>query len=213
MDINDMVFVPFPVAQKQMLGIDYVNAIVIQATSAETVHLALEDAKTILRRHHNIRDPSDDDFTVLSPEFLASSFGLIASALTLFLSLIAAVSLIVGGIGIMNVMLVSVAERMREIGLRRAIGATQKDILWQFLFESVVLTVLGGIIGIILGLILSFIGGLLISKILQVEWLFFLPFSAMIIAFFISVLIGLVFGLYPARKAADLNPIEALRYE
>jgi len=213
MDINDIVFIPFPVAQKEMLGIDYVNAIVIQAPSAETINLALEDAETILRRRHNIKDPSDDDFTVINPEFLASTFGLVAHILTIFLALIAAISLIVGGIGIMNVMLVSVAERMREIGLRRAIGATKKDIFRQFLFESIVLTLLGGIIGIILGLSLSFIGGILISKVLRVSWVFFFPFSAMAVAFVISIVIGLVFGLYPARKAAGLSPIEALRYE
>jgi putative ABC transport system permease protein len=133
--------------------------------------------------------------------------------LTIFLSSIAAISLIVGGIGIMNIILVSVAERMREIGLRRAVGATRKDILFQFLFESIVLTVLGGIIGIVLGLSLSFLSGIIISKFLKVDWISTIPFLAIVLGFFVSGFIGLVFGIYPARRASNLSPIEALKYE
>ena len=213
MDLNDVVFIPFSVAQKQMLGIDYLNAIIMQAASSDTINLAIKDAENILRQRHHIKDPSDDDFTIISPEFLASSFGLIANILTIFLSLIAGISLIVGGIGVANVMLVSVAERMREIGIRRAVGAQKKDIFLQFLIESIVLTLIGGFIGISIGFLFSLLGGWGISKLLHIEWTFTFPISAILIAFIISFLVGLIFGLYPAKKAANLSPIEALRYE
>jgi len=212
-DPNDAVLTPFLVAQKEILGIDHVNTIIIKSETVETLDLAIDEAKKILRQRHNIINPKDDDFSILDPKTMAASFSFISTILTIFLSSIAAISLIVGGIGIMNIMLVSVAERMREIGLRRAVGATRKDILFQFLFESIVLTVLGGIIWIILGLSLSFLSGIIIAKFLKVNWIFTIPILAIALGFFVSGFIGLVFGLYPARRASNLSPIEALKYE
>ncbi len=212
-DPNDRVFIPLSVAQKQMLGINYVNAIIMQANSAEVLDPAVEEARLILRERHKIRDTDKDDFTILSQEYIASSSNLIAGILTIFLSGIAAISLVVGGIGIMNVMLVSVAERTREIGLRKAVGARKKDILIQFLLEAMCLTLFGGTVGILLGALGSYLGGLVIGKMLGLKWMFSLSLTSVILAFGVSTIIGLIFGIYPAQKAAKLSPIEALRYE
>jgi len=212
-DPNDLVFIPLSVAQKQMLGIDYLNVIIMKAESAETLDIAVEEAKLILRKRHKIKDPSKDDFTILSQEYIASTFNLIGGIFTIFLSCIAGISLIVGGIGVMNIMLVSVTERTREIGLRKAVGARKKDILVQFLLESIILTLLGGVIGIFLGSLGSYLGGIAIGKALGVEWKFSLSLMAIILGFGVSTLVGLIFGIYPAKKAADSLPIEALRYE
>ena len=171
----------------------------------------MKEAKLILRKRHRIKDPSKDDFTILSQEYIASTFNLIGGIFTIFLSCIAGISLIVGGIGVMNIMLVSVTERTREIGLRKAVGATKKDILVQFLLESIILTLLGGLIGIFLGSLGSYFGGIAIGKALGVEWKFSLSLMAIILGFGVSTLVGLIFGIYPAKKAADSLPIEALR--
>ena len=137
----------------------------------------------------------------------------VTGVLTAFLSSIAAIALVVGGVGIMNIMLVSVTERTREIGLRKAVGARKKDILIQFLVEAVTLTVVGGIIGLITGLAVSFAASIGLSKVLNTNWAFAVPFSAVILALGVPTIVGLIFGIYPAKKAANLNPIEALRYE
>jgi len=212
-DPNDRVFIPLSVAQKQMLGIDYLNVILLQANSADTLDLAVQEAESILREEHRIKDPDEDDFTILSQEYIASTFNLVGRILTIFLSCVAAISLIVGGIGIMNIMLVSVTERTREIGLRKAVGARKKDILLQFLLEAVSLTTLGGIFGILLGILGSYLGGIVIGKILDLEWRFTLSLISIVLAFGVATAIGLIFGIYPAKRASDLSPIEALRYE
>jgi putative ABC transport system permease protein len=138
---------------------------------------------------------------------------MVTNIFTIFLSAVAAIALLVGGIGIMNIMLVSVTERTREIGLRKAVGARKKDILMQFLLEAVALTILGGVIGIIFGVIGSYLGGKILGSLLNASWHFTISVSAIALAFGVAAVIGLVFGIYPSRKAANLNPIEALRYE
>lgn len=212
-DPDDQVYVPFTTAQKQLLGIDYINVIMIQAENEKVVDQTVEDIKTTLRERHHITDPSKDDFTVTSQLEFTETLGMVTGILTIFLTSVAAIALVVGGIGIMNIMLVSVTERTREIGLRKAVGARKKDILFQFLLEAVTLTILGGIIGIIFGIIGSYLAGLVLGKMLNLEWGFTISLNAIALAFGVAVAIGLIFGIYPARKAAQLSPIDALRYE
>ena len=173
----------------------------------------VDDVTATLRNDHNITDPTKDDFYVETQASAMQTVSTILNVLTLFLAAVAAVSLVVGGIGIMNIMLVSVTERTREIGLRKALGATQKDILSQFLLEAVALTAVGGVIGILLGASVSFIVALVLSKVFGLNWQFVLPLSAVFLGLGVSSGIGLIFGIYPARQASKKSPIEALRYE
>ena len=173
----------------------------------------VEDIKTTLRNSHNITDPEKDDFFVETQADAMEMVGTIMNILTLFLAAIAAISLLVGGVGIMNIMLVSVTERTREIGLRKAVGATGKDILNQFLSEAVILTATGGLIGVTLGAVLSFVTAFALSRFAGLNWEFTFPTVAALLGLGVSALIGLVFGIYPARKASLKSPIEALRYE
>ncbi len=211
---DDLVAVPITVAQKQLLGINYYNAsIFMEADSAYNTDYVKSRVTSILRQTHSITDPNKDDFTVRSQEDIVSLLGDITSILTMFLTSIAFISLVVGGIGIMNIMLVSVVERTKEIGLRKAVGATDKDILTQFLWESVILTSAGGIGGILIG------GGLVVaiyfalSRFLSTGWVFSLPPNAILLSVAVATFTGVVFGLYPARQASKKSPIEALRYE
>ena len=214
---DEYIYVPVTTAQKLLLGIDHLNAITVRATNEEAVDQLMENIRLILRETHNIYNPegdlSKDDFKVMSQVEASDMMTQITAALTALLSSIAAIALIVGGIGIMNIMLVSVTERTREIGLRKAVGARNKDILNQFLIESVSLTLLGGIIGFIGGSLVSLGASIALSKLLNTDWVFVMPFGAVVLAFGVAVLVGLIFGIYPARKAAKLNPIEALRHE
>ena len=165
-------------------------------------------------RNHAITDSNKDDFTIRTQEDILSLLGNITSILTLFLAAIASISLIVGGIGIMNIMLVAVTERTREIGLRKAVGATNNDILEQFLIESVLLTFAGGAIGIIIGAsIVGLVYFVLTTFFASVGWVFAFPISAVILGLAVSGIAGIAFGIYPARKAGKKNPIDALRYE
>ena len=167
----------------------------------------------MVRNSHNITDPEKDDFFIETQADLVSRISTITDILTLFLVAVAAISLVVGGIGIMNIMLVSVTERTNEIGLRKALGATKRNILSQFIFEAIILTVSGGVIGILLGVLFSFISSFILSRFVGLNWQFSFPIEGTIIGFAVSAFIGLVFGFYPARKASMKNPIEALRYE
>jgi len=212
-DPDDQVYIPFTTAQKQLLGINHLQAMMVRAENEKVIEQTVEDIKTTLRERHHITDPSKDDFTVKSQKEFSETLGMVTGIFSIFLSCVAGIALIVGGIGIMNIMLVSVTERTREIGLRKAVGAGKKDILYQFLMEAVVLTILGGIIGIIFGIVGSYLGGMVLGKMLAVEWGFSLSLTSIILAFGVATAIGLVFGIYPARKAAELSPIEALRYE
>jgi putative ABC transport system permease protein len=205
--------VPYTTAQQYILGIKYFNRIVVEADSESNVDATVEDIKTTLRNSHNITDPTKDDFFVETQADAMKTVGTITSVLTLFLVAVASIALVVGGVGIMNIMLVSVTERTREIGLRKALGATRRNILTQFLLEAITLTTVGGIIGILLGAGFSYLTSIVLTRALALDWAFTFPLSASITGVAVSVIIGLIFGLYPARQAAKKSPIEALRYE
>ncbi len=212
-NFNDVVFMPYTTTQQYITGTKYYSRIVVVANLEKDLTAVVEDIKSTLRDSHNITDPDKDDFSVTTSADIAKTLGTITGALTAFLAAVAAISLVVGGIGIMNIMLVSVTERTKEIGLRKAIGATDKNILTQFLLEAVILTGLGGLIGIILGSVLSFLISLAIRTYGGLDWQFTFPWSAAILGLVVSSLVGLVFGIYPARQASRKSPMEALRYE
>ncbi|MBI5079338.1 ABC transporter permease [Candidatus Wolfebacteria bacterium] len=212
-NLDEVAMVPYTTAQQYIFGIKYFNRLIVNAKSEEAIPRAIEDIKTTLRNNHNIIDPEKEDFFVETQGQAIEQVSVITDIFTAFLAAIAAVSLVVGGIGIMNIMLVSVTERTREIGLRKAIGATKKDILIQFLLEAVILTIIGGIIGIIFGTVLAYIVSLVLSYYVSLDWVFIFPFSAVALGMGVAALIGLVFGIYPARQASLKSPMEALRYE
>ena len=210
---DEAVIVPYTTAQQYITGKKYFQHIIVEADTEANVNKTVEDIKVTLRSSHNITDPEKDDFSVGSQADALKTIGSVMGALTIFLAAVAAISLIVGGIGIMNIMLVSVTERTREIGLRKAIGATNQNILTQFLLEAVILTGLGGIVGIILGSLLSYISSILINQFAGLNWQFTFPLNAAILGIIVSSLVGLIFGIYPANEAAKKSPMEALRYE
>ena len=185
----------------------------MEADSESTVEQTAEDVKITLRNSHNINDPEKDDFSIGTQVQAVDQVGTIISILTAFLAAVATISLLVGGVGIMNIMLVSVTERTKEIGLRKALGATNKDILLQFLFEAVMLTAIGGVIGVLLGGLLSYIISMILSSTLNIDWQFIFPYDAAALGIVVASLVGLIFGIYPANQAAKKSPMEALRYE
>jgi len=212
-NIDEIVLLPYSTAQKDILGINYFQEIFIRVKDGADVDLAASDITATLRELHNISDPEKDDFFVMTQKDIVDRLSTVTQALTVFLAMIASISLVVGGIGIMNIMLVSVTERTREIGLRKALGATNSDIMRQFLLEAVILTVSGGASGTIIGIGLSFIISEILKTQFKLAWPFHLPLSAIILGIGMAGVVGLIFGIYPARKAADKDPIEALRYE
>lgn len=206
-DQDDIILMPYTTAQKKILGITRINSIFISAKAKEFIESATEQVRSLLRERHKINEKDLDDFTIRNQADLEQMANSAARIMTILLGSIASVSLVVGGIGIMNIMLVSVTERTREIGIRIAIGAYKTDILLQFIIEAIVLSVIGGVIGIIFG-----IG---ISKIISyfAEWPTVISYNSIIMSFFFAMFVGIFFGYYPARKASNLNPIDALRYE
>jgi putative ABC transport system permease protein len=213
-NFDDGIVMPYTTAQNYVSGTKHFDRLLVDVDEEENMDVTVEDVTNIIRDNHNITDPDKDDFQIVNQADLLETFGLITSALTYFLAAVAAISLLVGGIGIMNIMLVSVTERTREIGLRKAVGATTNNVLIQFLVESVVLTLIGGIVGIILGALISFIVYLIINAVLpDLGWQFIFPVGGALLGIGVSTAIGLIFGVYPAKKAAKKSPIEALRYE
>ncbi len=209
---DDQVFIPVTTLQKKIQGIDYLVYAVVQLednTKADATSLDIAD---VLRRNHYISDPIRDDFKVTTQEETMDIFGTILQGITFLLIAIASISLMVGGVGVMNIMYVIVTERIGEIGLKKALGAKNKDILYEFLIESVILTIIGGVFGVLGGAI----GAFIISKIAQsfgLTWDFIVPLWGVILSVSISAIIGIVFGVFPARNASKLNPIEALNKE
>lgn len=206
-DQDDTVIVPLTTAQERLMGITYLGNISVQAESESVIDKVQKDITTLLRTRHHLAAKAEDDFSVRNLTAIMSTMKDTTSNLTLFLGSVAAISLVVGGIGIMNIMLVSVTERTREIGIRKALGATYSNILLQFLIEAIVISVTGGLLGISLGVVGAYIVSLVAG------WNTVISLLAIISAFSVSVMIGLFFGIYPARKAALLDPIDALRYE
>ncbi len=213
-NLDARVYIPVTTLQRDVLGVTYVNYVTMRAIG--NVDDAKDEARYILRDTHRINNPENDlsidDFGVSSQEDAAKTIGVVGFALTMLLASIAAISLVVGGIGIMNIMLVSVTERTKEIGLRKAIGATEQEVLTQFLLEAVILTVTGACIGIVGGVGLSVIIGLILSNVID-GWAIIVPPMAIVVSVIVSSGVGIVFGYYPARRAAKLDAIEALRYE
>ena len=212
-DQGNLVIIPITVAQTQLLGLTYFNDILVQGNPSYDIDFVKSRITATLEQDHGITDPKKDDFNIQTQADILSILGSITSILTLFLAAIASISLVVGGIGIMNIMLVSVTERTREIGLRKAVGATNADIQQQFLIESVLLTSIGGMIGIAIGALFVGLVYFVLSTFTTIGWVFAFPISAVILGLLVSGISGIAFGIYPARQAARKNPIDALRYE
>ena len=209
---DEMVFIPANTAQKIMLGIRHVSYIRAKVNNPDNIDRAVEDIKLLLRDRHGLRESTVDDFSVRNTKDAIEALTSITDALKFFLAAIAGISLLVGGVGVMNIMLAAVNERVREIGLRKAVGAKRRDIMIQFLAESITVTLFGGIIGIIIGSAVSWLVAI-IANYLGYDWDLLVSPASILMGFGVAFLVGLVFGIYPAQRAAKLNSIEALRYE
>ena len=207
MDQDDLILAPYTTIQKKILAITHLQGITCSALKEEYTEQAIDEITEILRRNHKLKDTDDDDFTIRSQQELSSMLTSTTDMMTVLLAAVAGISLVVGGIGIMNIMYVSVTERTREIGLRMSIGAKGIDILAQFLIESVLISVTGGLIGVFLG-----VGSSLLVNIVAHFPIYIQPWSVLL-SFIVCTATGIFFGWYPAKKAALLDPIEAIRYE
>jgi putative ABC transport system permease protein len=206
-DQDDLIIAPYTTVQRRLAAIDYINGIFASAINEEKSDEAMAEVEAILRRTHKLNDSDENDFRIMSQSELMATLTSITDIMTYLLGAIAGISLLVGGIGIMNIMFVSVTERTREIGLRMSVGGRGRDILMQFLVESIILSILGGLLGIMLGYLIAKGAGTLMNTEAYVQT------QAVILAFVVCFAIGVFFGWYPARKASNLNPIDALRYE
>jgi putative ABC transport system permease protein len=206
-DQDDTIMIPFRTGQVRLFGSSNINQIVVQVADASHISAVNTEMETLLRNRHQLQSTQADDFTIRNNSDIISRVSSVSDTLTMLLGGVAAVSLVVGGIGIMNIMLVSVTERTREIGIRLAIGAQPRDVLMQFLVEAVVLSLLGGVVGILVG------SGVALMLPVVAGWATVVPWNAIVLSFGVSAAIGMFFGIYPARKASQLDPIVALRYE
>jgi len=211
-DQDNSVFIPLKTAQKMILGIDHLGFIRLKAKEAYMIESAKQSIKEVLREQHDINDPANDDFSVRDQASILEIITTVTDVLRYFLLVVGSISLVVGGIGIMNIMLIAVNQRIREVGLRKSLGAKSRDVLIQFLMESSTVSFIGGGLGIIFGVLISFLIYLGMN-IAGYEWEFIISPASVFVAVIISIAIGLVFGMYPARKAAKISPMEALRYE
>jgi len=209
---DDSVYVPLWTAQRILLGIKHLNFARIKINEEENVERAVLDIKRTLRIQHNLKDGDENDFTIQNSVQALSMISTITNVLKYFMASIAAISLLVGGVGIMNIMLIAVNQRIREIGLRKAVGAKNSHVVFQFLIESVAITLVGGIIGIIIGIGISLLAYYVIIT-LGYTWFFIITWQSIFLGIFVTFLVGLIFGMYPALKAAKVSPMEALRYE
>lgn len=207
MDQDDLMLAPYTTLQKRVLAITHLQSIFCSALTEEKTEDAEAEISSILRRNHKLKDVDDDDFNIRSQQELSTMMNSTTDMMTMLLACIAGISLLVGGIGIMNIMYVSVTERTREIGLRMSIGAKGRDILAQFLIEAIMISVTGGIIGVILGMGASWMVKMVAG------WPVYVQLYSVILSFIVCTVTGIFFGWYPAQKASNLDPIEAIRYE
>lgn len=212
---DDQIFLPLKTMQKLIAGVNHLGMIRAKVDEEKNTNRAIKDVEIILRARHDIKDQSgdNDDFSVRSASQALEMIGTITDALRYFLAAVAAISLVVGGIGIMNIMLVNVTQRTREIGLRKALGANKRSIRNQFILETIMISGIGGTIGIIIGVLISLAISIAAHFLGYSDWIFVVSFFYIALAIGISSLVGLIFGLYPARKAGKMEPVEALRYE
>ena len=210
---DDCVTIPYTTHQQKILGVKYFHELIAKIDSEANVKNAISDMETVLRNNHNIDDPAKDDFSIQTQEDVAKSVNSVLGVLTVLLSSVAAISLIVGGVGVMNMMLTSVTERTKEIGLRKALGATNKHILIQFLTEAMLLTSGGGLFGIIFGFVLSYLLIMVFNMAGTFNFVFSFPIFGAILGILVSAGVGFTFGIYPAIQASKKSPMDALRYE
>lgn len=206
-DQDDLALVPYTTVMKRMLAVDYIQGIQASAIDEDHTDETIDEITQILRVSHKLRDDQEDNFTIRSMKELAEMISSTSSMMSILLACVAGISLLVGGIGIMNIMIVSVTERTREIGLRMSIGATGRDIMMQFLIEAIIISVTGGILGILMGGIATLMIKLFAGWPVQIEM------GSVLLSFIVCTVIGVIFGFYPAAKASNLDPIEAIRYE
>jgi len=210
---DDCVTIPYTTLQQKILGVKYFHEMIAKIDSEQNVKTAISDMETVLRNNHNIDDPKKDDFSIQTQEDVTKSVNSVLGVLTVLLSSVAAISLIVGGVGVMNMMLTSVTERTKEIGLRKALGATNKHILFQFLTEAMLLTSGGGLFGIFFGFVLSYLLITVFNMTGTFNFVFSFPIFGAILGVLVSAGVGFTFGIYPAIQASKKSPMDALRYE